>query len=149
MAIKGMHSLQAKLKNISKSYESNKLVRAGFLGGSRYPEAEGGTPVALVAAVHEFGAPAQGIPPRPFMSKAIARNKDKWAKKASDLIAEVGVDKALDQVGEEMADDIRKSIRDEDWTPLNPATVKRKGFEKPLINTKHMLDTVTHEVTEK
>jgi hypothetical protein len=144
-----MHSLQAKLKNISKSYESNKLVRAGFLGGSRYPEAEGGTPVALVAAVHEFGAPAQGIPPRPFMSKAIARNKDKWAKKASDLIAEVGVDKALDQVGEEMADDIRKSIRDEDWTPLNPATVKRKGFEKPLINTKHMLDTVTHEVTEK
>ena len=47
MAIKGMRSLQAKLKNIADSYESNKLVRAGFLGGSRYPEAEGGTPVAL------------------------------------------------------------------------------------------------------
>ena len=83
------------------------------------------------------------------MSKAIARNKDKWAKMASDLIAEVGVDKALDQVGEEMADDIRKSINYEDWTPLAPATVKRKGFETPLINTKHMLDTVTHKVTEK
>lgn len=149
MAIKGMSNVQAKLKNIADSYESNKLVRAGFLGGSRYPEAEGGTPVALVAAVHEFGAPEKGIPPRPFMSKTIARNKDKWAKKASDLIAEVGVDKALDQVGEEMADDIRKSISDEDWTPLNPATVKRKGFDKPLIDTMDMMRAVTHKVTEK
>ena len=146
MAIKGMHSLQAKLKNIADSYESNKQVRAGFLEGATYPD---GTPAALVAAVHEFGAPAQGIPPRPFMSKAIARNKDKWAKMASDLIAEVGVDKALDQVGVEMAKDIQKSISDEDWTPLNPATVKRKGFDKPLIDTMDMMRAVTHKVTEK
>ena len=149
MAIKGMRSLQAKLKNIADSYESNKLVRAGFLEGATYPEAEGGTPVALVAAVHEFGAPEKGIPPRPFMSKAIARNKDKWAKKASDLIAEVGVDKALDLVGVEMAKDIQNSIDKEDWTALKPATVKRKGFDKPLIDTREMTRAVTHKVTEK
>ena len=75
MAIKGMRSLQARLKNISKSYESNKQVRAGFLEGATYPD---GTPVALVAAVHEFGAPAKNIPARPFFRAAIAQNKDKW-----------------------------------------------------------------------
>ena len=150
MAIKGMHSLQAKLKNIADSYESNKLVRAGFLGGSRYPEAEGGTPVALVAAVHEFGAPAQGIPPRPFMSKTIARNKDKWVKQLCNAIEATGdIENALDLVGKEMVDDIRKSIDKEDWTPLNPATVKRKGFDKPLIDTREMTRAVTHKVTEK
>lgn len=149
MAIKGLNNLKARLKNIAKSYESNKQVRAGFLGGAYYPEAEGGTSIALVAAVHEFGAPEKGIPKRPFMSKAIALNKDKWADKLGKGIAEVGVDRALDLVGEEMVDDIRKSINDEDWTPLKPETVKRKGFDKPLVDTMDMTRAVTHKVTEK
>lgn len=146
MAIKGMDSLKAKLKNIADSYESNKQVRAGFLKGSIYPE---GTPVALVAAAHEFGVPEKGIPPRPFMSKAMAKHKGKWSTMMAKGIAEAGIDKAFDQVGEEMVADIQNSIADEDWEPLNPKTVKRKGFDTPLIDTAHMIDSVSHEVTEK
>ena len=147
MAIKGMGSLQAKLKNISKSYASNKQVRAGFLEGATYPD---GTPVALVAAVHEFGAPAKGIPVRSFMRTAIAQNNGKWAEQLARGIEATGnVEGALGLVGEEMASDIRNSIRDEEFTALKPATVNRKGFATPLIDTAHMVNSVDHDVTER
>lgn len=147
MAIKGMGSLQAKLKNISKSYASNKQVRAGFLEGATYPD---GTPVALVAAVHEFGAPAKGIPVRPFMRTAIAQNKAKWADQLSRAIGESGTaEAALGMVGESIKDDLRSSIRDGDWAPNKPRTVARKGFAKPLIDTAHMVNSVDHDVTER
>ena len=144
MAIKGMGSLQAKLKNISKSYASNKQVRAGFLEGATYPD---GTPVALVAAVHEFGAPAKGIPVRPFMRTAIAQNKGKWADQLGRAIGESGnAEAALGIVGESIKDDLRSSIRDGDWAPNKPRTAARKGFAKPLIDTAHMMNSVAHEV---
>ena len=147
VAIKGMGSLQAKLKNISKSYASNKQVRAGFLEGATYPD---GTPVALVAAVHEFGAPAKGIPVRPFMRTAIAQNKGKWSEHLARGIEATGnVEGALGFVGVEMASDIRNSIRDEEFTALKPATVNRKGFATPLIDTAHMVNSVDHDVTER
>lgn len=147
VAIKGMGSLQAKLKNISKSYASNKQVRAGFLEGATYPD---GTPVALVAAVHEFGAPAKGIPVRPFMRTAIAQNKGKWSEQLARGIEATGnVEGALGFVGVEMASDIRNSIRDEEFTALKPATVNRKGFATPLIDTAHMVNSVDHDVTER
>ena len=165
MAIKGMGSLQAKLKNISKSYASNKQVRAGFLEGATYPDdtrgaasstgddgaaSSTGTPVALVAAVHEFGAPAKGIPVRSFMRTAIAQNNGKWAEQLARGIEATGnVEGALGLVGEEMASDIRNSIRDEEFTELKPATVNRKGFATPLIDTAHMVHSVDHEVTER
>lgn len=155
MAIKGMGSLQAKLKNISKSYASNKQVRAGFLEGATYPDGNpdgnpDGTPVALVAAVHEFGAPAKGIPVRPFMRTAIAQNKGKWSEQLARGIEATGnVEGALGFVGVEMASDIRNSIRDEEFTALKPATVNRKGFATPLIDTAHMVNSVDHDVTER
>ena len=145
--MKGIGSIKAKLKNIAKSYESNKQVRAGFLGGAPYPD---GTPVALVAAVHEFGAPAKGIPVRPFMRTAIAQNKAKWADQLSRAIGESGTaEAALGMVGESIKDDLRSSIRDGDWAPNKPRTVARKGFAKPLIDTAHMVNSVDHDVTER
>lgn len=147
MAVKGIGSLKAKLKNIAKSYESNKQVRVGFLEGATYPD---GTPVALVAAVHEFGAPAKGIPVRPFMRTAIAQNKGKWADQLSRAIGESGTaEAALGMVGESIKDDLRSSIRDGDWAPNKPRTVARKGFAKPLIDTAHMVNSVDHDVTER
>ena len=147
MAVKGTRSIKVKLKNIAKSYESNKQVRVGFLEGATYPD---GTPVTLVAAVHEFGAPEKGIPVRPFMRTAIAQNKGKWSEQLARGIEATGnVEGALDFVGAEMASDIRNSIRDEEFTALKPATVNRKGFATPLIDTAHMVNSVDHDVTER
>ena len=105
--------------------------------------------LTLAAAVHEFGAPEKGFPPRPYFKAAIAKNKDKWPDMMSKGIAEAGIDRALDLVGATMADDIRNSIRDEEFTALKPATVNRKGFATPLIDTAHMVNSVDHDVTER
>ena len=51
--------------------------KVGWLESSKYPD---GTPVGGIAAVHEHGAAAKGIPPRPFMRPAAEANKLEWGK---------------------------------------------------------------------
>ena len=87
---------------------------------------------------------------RPFMRTAIAQNKGKWSEQLARGIEATGnVEGALGFVGVEMASDIRNSIRDEEFTALKPATVNRKGFATPLIDTAHMVNSVDHDVTER
>lgn len=35
-----------------------------------------------------------------------------------------------------------------DWPPLKPSTVKRKGSDKPLIDTGKLLNSITHKVED-
>jgi hypothetical protein len=69
MAVKGGEHLGAKLREIGRCLSAGEL-QVGFMeNADPYPD---GTPVALVAAVQEFGSPSNGIPPRPFMRPAVA-----------------------------------------------------------------------------
>ncbi|RLI81339.1 hypothetical protein DRP04_06355 [Archaeoglobales archaeon] len=34
----------------------------------------------------------------------------------------------------------------QDWPPLKPSTIKRKGSDKPLIDTGKLLNSITHKV---
>ena len=121
------------------------MVRIGFLEGATYPD---GTSVPLVAAVNEFGAPSRNQPPRPFFRNMIAAKSGEWPDSAARLLVANHYDTArtLGQVGEAIAGQLRESIRDLQEPPLAPATVKRKGFDKPLIDTGHMLASVSYEV---
>jgi hypothetical protein len=142
----GGDKLQAKLAEIGRGFAKAKKVRVGFLENATYPDT--GEPVAMVAAIQEFGAPSKNIPPRPFFRHMIAAKSGEWpqgvaaALKASDNDAEV----ALGIVGEGIAGQLRQSIIDTNSPPLKPATIKRKGFDKPLVDTGHMLASVDKEV---
>ena len=50
-----------------------KRVRVGFFSTAKYDD---GTSVANVAGIQEFGAPAVGIPERPFFRQSIAIMED-------------------------------------------------------------------------
>lgn len=142
----GGERLKDKLAEIAQRARTAASVKIGFLAGATYPD---GTSVPMVAAIQEFGAPSKNIPPRPFFRDMIAEKSPEWPDAIARLLVRNNYDAAqtLGQVGEAVAGQLRQSIVDLTEPPLADATIRRKGFSKPLIDTGHMLASVSYEVT--
>lgn len=147
-SVSGGDRLAQRLKEIAVRLGTNPEVKVGFLEGSTYPD---GTSLPMVAAINEFGAPSRGQPPRPFIRNMIAAHRREWPKAAADLLATNDFDarKTLQLVGEGIKAQMQQSITDLLDPPLAPATVRRKGFDKPLINTGHMRNSIGVEVSDE
>lgn len=143
--ISGGSKLEAALKQMSQGVDRPARLRVGFLENATYPD---GKPVAMIAAFMDFGAPRANIPPRPFFRNMIANKKDEWPKAIGDLLKnnQYDAEKALSLTGEAIKGQLQQSIRDTNAPPLKPATIARKGFDKPLIDTGHMWNSVDYEV---
>ncbi|EBG0219399.1 hypothetical protein CWG78_01840 [Salmonella enterica subsp. enterica serovar Halle] len=140
-----MDEVMDALDKAASSFE-NLQLKVGFLEGATYPD---GTPVPMVAATNEFGNPANNQPPRPFFRNAIANHESEWQEAMANLIENGGDTRdVLSIIGEIIVDDIKGAIRQLDAPPLSPVTIARKGFDKPLIDTSNMLNSVSYEVSE-
>lgn len=131
------------LNKIARGAES-KTLRVGFLARSRYPS---GTSIPMVAAVNEFGSAKS--PPRPYFRNMIAKNKASWPGTATTYLRDNGhdIDKALQAMGHIISGQLMESIGTYNaGPPLKPATIKRKGFDKQLIDTGVMWNSVDYEV---
>lgn len=158
-SVKGGEKARELLQGMERRITNASKVRIGFLEGATYPN---GTPVAMVAAIQDFGAPAVGIPPRPFFRNMIAAKKGEWPAVIRDLIRENDYDalRTLQQTGEAVASQLRKSIVDTNEPPLAASTLRSRGVPgmvynpknpktfgaKPLVRTGHMLNSVEYEV---
>ena len=143
--MRGGEGVERALRAISENISKTATLRVGFLEGATYPD---GTPVAMVAAIQEFGAPRAGIPPRPFFRNMIARKSPEWPDAIGALLKANNYDLArtFAQAGEAIAGQLRQSIVDTNSPALAESTVRRKGFSKPLVDTGQMLNSVDHEV---
>lgn len=137
-------------------------ARVGYFETAKY---EDGTPVAYVATIHEFGAPSQGIPPRPTMRPTIAKRKGEWARQlgAGMTLAargEIEPRNVLDAVAQLAAADVRVSISQLTAPALEPATVRARqrqradtrtvgNLTKPLVFTGIMLGSVSYQLAPK
>lgn len=111
-----------------------------------------GTPVALIAAVHEFGSPQKGIPERPFLRTTIQENRAKYVQLNRRNLVEVlngkmNVEQALGQLGEVAKGDVQAKIASGGFAPLKEATIKRKGSSKPLIDTGQLRQSIAWELS--
>lgn len=145
-ALSGGDALQKKLAEIAKKMGGGE-VSVGFMEGATYPD---GTPVAAVAFWNEFGVPANNQPPRPFFRGMIAEESEGWAGKMGALAKVTDYDgqKVLAMMGEDIKGALQQSINDLVSPPLAQRTIDAKGFDKPLIDTGHMLNSVAYEVKD-
>ena len=118
-------------------------VQVGFMAGATYPD---GTPVASVAADNEYGDSTR--PARPFFRQMIASESPTWPDKMGKLAVATGLDgpRVLAMMGEDIKGALQQSINDFTTPALAPYTVAKKGLAKPLIETSHMLNSVTYKV---
>lgn len=151
-----------KIEAIIKEYAARMkpmTLRVGFLENATYPD---GKSVAFVAAMNEYGHgiganPGEGaedtrqqVPPRPFFRNMIRAKKDTWAPAiaASLKSTHYNVEAALRRTGEKIRGQLQQSIRDLVSPPLAPSTIARKGFDKPLIDSARMLNSVDFDIKE-
>jgi hypothetical protein len=128
-------------------------VAVGFMAGATYPD---GTPVAAVAFWNEYGKTVASENgnyfqlPRPFFRRMISEESPGWAVKMAKLAKATDYDgpRVLALMGEDIKGALQKSINDFQSPPLAESTIEAKGFEKPLIETSHMLNSVTYKVSE-
>ena len=143
-------SIEDFLSNVASQLDSKQL-KVGFIDGATYPD---GTPVAMVAAINEYGRPENNQPPRPFFRNAIAEHESEWTDAiARGIRAGYPVDQVLEVVGAQIQGDVQESIAQIITPPLAASTIaarKSKGNNstKPLVDTKVMIGDVNYEVSE-
>lgn len=153
MAITGGDKLRKKLEQLKRGAKELRKLEAQ-VGVFEHQQYEDGTPVAHVAAIHEWGAPEAGIPARPFLRPAVTKHTDEWADKLADKVSDVMDGKmTAKQAWEIVADgamgDIKQSIADVNTPALKAATVKRKGFDKPLVDSALLLQSINQRIIDK
>lgn len=145
ISLSGGAKLERYLLGIQANVQKASKVDIGFMKNSPYPD---GTSLGEVAIKNEFGVPSNNQPPRPFFRNMIAKHSGEWGEQlaafleANDLDAQI----ALNKMGGTIANELRQSIVDLVDPPLAPYTIKKKGFDKPLIFSAHMLQSITHEI---
>ena len=142
--LQGADGVSKALEEIAKRMGGGE-VAVGFMEGATYPD---GTPVAAVAFWNEYGGP--GRQPRPFFRQMIAAESPTWPDKMAKLAKATDYDgeKVLALMGEDIKGALQQSINEFQSPPLAPSTIEAKGFAKPLIDTSHLLNSVTYEVKE-
>ena len=147
--MRGGNKFRSALRNaVSKA--AGGTVRVGILGTQTYPakDGKGDVSVAQVAYWNEYGT--ANIPARPFFRNTIAEKQDEWADNAASRLqqADGDVGKALALIGEDVKGDIVETIQNFMEPENAPSTVKKKGFNKPLIDTDGLWRAIQSEVVE-
>lgn len=143
--------------------ELDKLrVFVGWLESAKYDD---NTPVAGVAAVHEYGSPTRNIPPRPYLRPTQDEKMQEWRNLLESgakaiLRGEQTAYNVMDAIGLSMAGDIKVAIKNVTSPPLEPETIQARlrkkadgktigNLSKPLVDSTILITTATHYVGDK
>lgn len=139
------------LSKLKQKLSNTPTLRVGFLENATYDD---GTQVALIAAVQEFGTFRAGkdhnvvIPPRPYFRAMIAKNSKTWSAALAKLLKanDYDVEKSLRLLGELIRGQLMQSIIATNSPPNAPSTIAKKGSDKPLVDSSHMLNSVDYDL---
>ena len=132
-----------RVRNLQKL--NNKSVKAGVLEGSG--NEDNGTSLVDVAFYNEYGT--SRIPARPFVRIASEKNQQTWANEAERVVDKIvaGYDANFSILGNTMKENIQAVIGDKNLlVPNAPSTIRRKGHDKPLIDTGKLKASINFEV---
>lgn len=124
-------------------------VRVGFQAGEAEHE---GVDICEIAAFNELGT--ANIPSRPFLRNSVDTNMDKisgnleiWCNGV--LYGEMQAHELMTNMGMLMKGLIQEEIVKGNFAPNSPATIQKKGSDKPLIDTGTMRESVNYQIVER
>jgi hypothetical protein len=138
-------TLFKRLKEIEKKY-----VTVGIHENKKY---EDNTPVAMIAAIHEFGS--DNVPERSFIRSSINENKSTIKKYIRLYLQQVlrlsmSVDTALASIGNVVAAKHKEKIVKGEFTPLSKVyyelKMKKLGKAYILRYTDTLLQSIDYEI---
>lgn len=150
--VKRKGGVEGLAKRRTKASAEGMRVKIGLpVGSSPYPD---GTDVILVGAVQEFGSADGSIPERSWLRRAMRANRKEHSAAARKLartveLGEGNPKEALEKLGLIAAGNVRQTIVAVASPPNKPGTVRAKGSSNPLVDTGHLVQSVTHKVVEE
>lgn len=128
-------------------------VKVGVVG-SDATSSHGQLSNAELAAIHEFGAPAAGIPARSFLRATFEQQADEYrailARLAEALLKDtITLDRALDLLGTWGAGAVKATITQGRVVPrlqdsaAGRRTIARKGSSQTLVDTGQLVNSIT------
>lgn len=113
--------------------------------------------MAFKMYLHTHGSPLWHSPPRPVLEPAIEANKgvlSGYMKKVIESQARgnrVQTENALRRLGLKSQNICRAWFTDprNGWAPNSPVTIRRKGSDKPLIDTGELRKAITYVIKER
>lgn len=122
-----------------------KQVKVGIQAGSGSHD---GVNILDIAIYNHFGT--RNIPSRPFVSDCFDKNQGQISEAKKRIVYRVmegmPASAGLAQLGQWYQDVLKGHIRNGGWVPNAPATVKRKGSSRPLIDTGQLVNSVRWEI---
>lgn len=139
---------------------SARTVKVGVLasqgGNEQHSGSDDGMTVLDIAAVHEFGSSDGRVPERSYIRLTTAAKAEEaeqvLGKIAAGIVAKkIDVEKGLNMFGAWMSTQIKQTITGGGdivplWPELKPATIARKGSDRPLVDTGQLVNSITWEV---
>ena len=152
VAVVGVFDISVKLSDmgLDKALENviqlkDKQVKVGIQAGSGSHD---GVDILDIAIYNHFGT--RDIPSRPFISDCFDKNQGQISEAQKRIVYRVmeGVPAStgLAQLGQWYQDVLKGHIRNGGWVPNAPATIKRKGSSKPLIDTGQLVNSVRWKI---
>ena len=124
-------------------------VRVGFQKGAA--TSADGVDLCDVAMWNELGTATS--PSRPFLRESVDSHEAEILTfgqlQAKRLVKGATAESVLQQLGVEQKSLVQQTILDGDFAPNAPSNIKKKGSDKPLIDTSQMLQSVNFTITQK
>ena len=127
-------------------------VRVGYQAGEATDDK--GVDMCDIAMWNELGtAGTHPIPSRPFLRQSVDDNEDQirafCARQAVKIARGGTAEEALKKIGIQMKGIVQKTIRDGHFVPNAPSTIRKKGSDKPLIDTGRLRQSVNYHIKPK
>lgn len=130
-------------------------VRVGYQSGETAASSDGestGADLCEIAVYNELGTAT--IPSRPFMRDSVDKHADTinaFIKHQKDLFisGKITAEQMLNAIGVFQKGLVQSEIVDGDFEPNAPSTIRRKGSDKPLIDTGKMRQSVNFVIVKK
>ena len=88
------------------------------------------------------------IPPRPFFRPLVAANHAAWGEKLNEAMhaTRFNAEKSLKMVGLEVEGELRQAMRDLKSPANAKSTIRKKGFDDPLVDSGQMIASTSVNV---
>lgn len=130
-------------------------VRVGVLGAAaEEPTSDGRLTVGDAAKINELGSDDGHVPPRSFLKDPLTHANPLVVRLMTRMLQEAiagtsSVEAGADKLGAELAQ-VSKNVVMAGVQPDNTqATVEKKGFNHPLIETERLYNAIGHEVVRE
>ena len=152
VTVKGGEKLDQLIRRVRRARSKQPGIEVGIFKSARYQD---GTPVAMVGAIHNSGAPNANIPPRPWLTNALPKIQKAVRQLVRDHVdpRNPELPKAVaNLIGRVAQSILQESITELSQPPLAESTkiMKRAAGKKEpfnvLIDTGYLRQSITFEV---